>query len=73
MSRRERILDDLKKLYGLPPYDSGGNICRGDGYFARSLEEKYGKPLKELREEVNWAQVVDAWEGHRTLFMGRHG
>ncbi len=48
----EALKDDLAKLAGDPPYDVGGNICRGDVYFAVSLEEKYGHPLDELRKFV---------------------
>jgi hypothetical protein len=34
-------LEDLRKLAGLPPYDGGANPCRGDGYFAMSINQKY--------------------------------
>lgn len=47
------LKDDLKKLYGLPPYNTPTNMVYGDGYFARSLKNKYGeeavnKAKKEL-------------------------
>lgn len=47
--RREEIsaklIDDLKVLHGLPPHNSGGNICMNDGYYAASLRQKYGDDL----------------------------
>lgn len=42
--------DDLRKLFGLPPYDKPGNHCWGDGYYSRSLEKKYGKTIEELEK-----------------------
>lgn len=48
---RERAKDDLKKLLFLPPYNEMTNICAGDGIFARSLEEKYGLSIDELKKE----------------------
>ena len=70
MDRRELIIDDLKMLQGLPPHDGGGNHCRGDGYFARSLEKEYGKTVGELEREVGWAGIVNQWEAARRLFLG---
>ena len=69
-SRRDKIVDDLKMLRGLPPYDTGSNICRGDGYFARSLEKKYGKTIEELAREVNFGAISARWEAARRLFAG---
>lgn len=43
---------DLKTLFGLPPYDEPSNYLRGDGYFAQSLERKYGKTIDELCRET---------------------
>ena len=45
---KSQARDELKKLYGLPPYDRPGNICQGDGYFSASLRSKYGMSLEEL-------------------------
>ncbi len=47
-----RAADDLKKLLGLSPYDTMDNPCYGDGYFAKSLEERYGMPIRQLRKET---------------------
>jgi hypothetical protein len=69
MNKRKAI-DDLKMLEGLPPYDDGGNICRGDGHFARSLEKKYHMTLEQLRREVGFDRIKKDWENHRNLFMG---
>lgn len=44
----KELRKDLGMLFGWPPYDGPENICRADGYFANSLEKKYGKPIEEL-------------------------
>lgn len=54
------LIEDIKKLKGLPPYENkrlpngevvGTNYCEGDGYFAASLKEKYGKEAFDLAYE----------------------
>lgn len=40
----------LKKLYGLPPYNTWTNLCYGDGYFAKSIQEKFSQ------DEINKAK-----------------
>lgn len=62
-------LDDLRKLHGLPPYDGGSNICRDDGYYARSLEKKHGLPLDALERAVGFSAELQRWESARQLFM----
>ncbi len=57
---REAI-DDLKKLYGMPPYDSG-NPCRWDGIYSRSLETKYNLTLSELVKAVKFNEIEAKWE-----------
>lgn len=47
MSSYKDCLDDVKRLQGIFPYDDGGNICRGDGYFYQSLKSKYSKDMLE--------------------------
>lgn len=50
MSKLEEM---LKKLYGLPPYNNWSNICYGDGYFAKSIEDKFSKEeIKQAKKEV---------------------
>lgn len=39
----EELEEMLRKLYGLPPYDNWSNICYGDGYFAKSIQEKFSE------------------------------
>lgn len=46
------LRDDLARFDGTPPYDTPGNPCYLDGYYAKSLEKKYGKPLSTLRALV---------------------
>ena len=43
----------LKKLYGLPPYNTWTNICYGDGYFAKSIEDKFSKEeIKKAKKKL---------------------
>mgnify|MGYP005870276485 CR=1 FL=1 len=49
---KRRARDDLKRLYGRPPHNDPGNLCRNDAYFARSLVFKYGTSLSELEKAV---------------------
>lgn len=42
-SDEHQLEDDVKKLLGLPPYNSPSNFCWNDNYYARSLQEKYGE------------------------------
>lgn len=47
LPRRQRIdpqlADDVAKLLGLQPYNSPANLCWNDGYFAHSLNARYGE------------------------------
>ena len=43
----------LKKLYGLPPYNNCSNICYGDGYFAKSIEDKFSEQeIKQAKKKL---------------------
>lgn len=44
---------DLKKLYGLPPYNTPTNTSYGDGYLAKSIKEKYEEDaIKKAKKEL---------------------
>ena len=45
-----RMADELKKLYGLPPYNVPSNICWNDSYFGAALENIYGMTLAEMEK-----------------------
>ena len=46
-------LYDLKRLYGMDPYDGNTNYVRNDGYFAASINKQYPKELiEECRKEL---------------------
>lgn len=50
-----KLIRDIQVLEGMPPYDTGSNHCRGDGYFAKDLRrriKKAGKNFDTLREEA---------------------
>lgn len=49
---RKNAQDDLNRLDGKPPYDDPGNPCRGDGYFALSIEKKWGMSISQVRRLV---------------------
>lgn len=38
---KEKLIDDLKKFKGLPPYNDWSNICAGDGYFWNDIQKRY--------------------------------
>lgn len=50
------IRSDLAKLNGWPPHNVGSNIVRGDGYFAKSIERRWGKEL--LHKALNYLEVL---------------
>jgi len=52
-----KIIDKLKMLDGLPPHNDGGNFCRGDGYFANSIERDFRMPLSELRKVTGYDKI----------------
>jgi len=67
-SRKEKIKDMLKTLNGLPPHNTGGNICYGDGYFSNSIPAKegnkeYDTAMEELIQEFGptstWSRFMD--------------
>ena len=64
--QKQAAVDKLKKFHGLPPYDDGGNIVRGDGYFARSLERKYGMGLDDLERISGFDEVMKNWKALRS-------
>ena len=50
---QDEAYEDLKKLYGLPPYGEC-NPCYSDGMFATSLIDKYGMSIAALKEWVGF-------------------
>lgn len=54
--QKKSAVDDLKKLCGDKPYNTGSNIVTGDGYFAKSLEHKYGMSLSELEKASGYSK-----------------
>lgn len=46
--KAKEIHDTVAKLQGWPPHDGWGNICYGDGYYAKSLEREFGLPTSKL-------------------------
>jgi len=49
----KKLMDELKMLKGLPPYDDWSNICYGDGYFWKSIQNKYTeKQIAEAEKEL---------------------
>lgn len=69
---RIKVIDDLKKLNGLPPYD-GFNPCAGDGYFAMSIQKEHGMTIAELEEAVGFTKLVADWERLRAGFVAKQG
>lgn len=45
---RRECMEDLKKLYGLKPYDGSSNYVMGDSYFGAGIRKKYPSELIEV-------------------------
>lgn len=67
-AQKARAIQQLSKLDGIPPYDGGSNIVRGDGYFAKSIEAEYGLPLNLLCRASGYDKVKARWESIRASF-----
>lgn len=46
------MAEEVKKFYGLPPYDGPSNIVRADGYFYISFKNHWGITLEEARRKL---------------------
>ncbi len=46
------MIEDIKKFFGIAPYNGPENILRGDGYFKVSIEKKYGDSIENLRKKA---------------------
>lgn len=58
--------DDLAILYGHAPHDSWSNHCYSDGYYANSLERKWGMSTSDLAKAINYSgsgrPFYDSWD-----------
>lgn len=63
--KKTRAIDQLKKLDGTPPYDDGGDLCRGDGYFAKSIVAEFGMSLEELARESGYLAIWSRTQDYR--------
>ena len=69
VKNQNKVIDELKMFYGYPPYDDGGNIVRGDGYFVRDLLMRHGaESLEALEKRVDFARFHRAWEDAKRRF-----
>jgi|WetSurSiteA1Bulk_404760.scaffolds.fasta_scaffold215147_1 hypothetical protein len=69
-SKRKKLITQLKKLYGLPPYDGASNIVAGDGYFAKSI--RGDKPIEEIIKATGFDKILEDWEKTRQEFIDKH-
>ena len=63
----ESCVEDLRKLYGLPPYDGPDNYVQGDGIFARSIKIKYFNDTYNEATRILIKETSD-WERFRNDF-----
>jgi hypothetical protein len=68
--RFNMALFDLRKLYGLPPYDGADNPCRADGYFAKGIERDTPPAILAHAKEAI-AKEKDDWEAFRRRYIKR--
>jgi hypothetical protein len=59
MLKTEKLIDDLKMFYGLPPHNDCMNLVYGDPYFKVWIERKYGKSVEELAKQVGLFERSD--------------
>jgi hypothetical protein len=52
VGRKATMIEDIKKFFGITPYNGPENILRGDGYFKISIEKKYGDSIENLRKKA---------------------
>ncbi len=52
MRKEPSMIDDIKIFFGIPPHDGPTNVARGDGYFMKSIEKKYGDTVENLRKKA---------------------
>lgn len=52
MTTYRDIHTDLKKLLGIPPFNTPNNICWNDPYFRVYLERYYNKTIEQMRKET---------------------
>jgi len=46
------MADDVKKFFGLPPYNTPDNIVYRDGYFASAFQNRWGMTVEEARRKL---------------------
>lgn len=66
------VRDKLDMLDGKGHHCHPANLCYGDGYFALSLERKWGYPLDELRDIVRRGDEVAILKFKRPDLYVRH-
>jgi prepilin-type processing-associated H-X9-DG protein len=68
VKKKNRIKGMLKILNGLPPHNSGSNICYGDGYYFKSIPSHEGvkefdtaieELVVEFGEQTTWLRFMD--------------
>lgn len=52
MTPKRTRQDDARKFLGLPPYNTGTNMCFGDGYFFKECERRYG--ISNWKKQVEY-------------------
>lgn len=45
-----KLVDDLKMLRGLPPYDDRSNLSLNDNYFSANIDREFGTDMVEAAE-----------------------
>lgn len=65
-SKKAEARADLVKLYN----PTGGfSLCANDGYFAKSIEQKYGMPLSTLAEVSGYNDHLKEYQRRKARAM----
>lgn len=53
---KREAFEDIKKLYGYPPYNNTGNFLFNDSAFAELIGVKYGVSSESLHKKFNFEE-----------------
>jgi ferric iron reductase protein FhuF len=61
MQINEKIIDELKMLFGLPPHNVPSNTCWNDNYFYEAMRQKLGEDPKAVAMRLGLAAKATSY------------